>query len=41
MGHVPPMGEKRNEYTVLVKKKIGREEDHLENLGVDGRLILT
>jgi hypothetical protein len=32
------MGEVRNAYNILVTKPEGR--DHLEDLGVDGRIIL-
>jgi hypothetical protein len=37
-GHVASMGETRNAYKVLVRKQKGR--DHVEELGVDGRIIL-
>jgi hypothetical protein len=36
-GHLARMMEKRNAYRVLVEK---REGDNLEELGVDGRMIL-
>jgi hypothetical protein len=36
-GYVACMGDRRGIYTVLVGKQ---ERDHLENLGVDGRIIL-
>jgi len=36
--HVARMGEVRNAYNILVTKPEGR--DHLEDLGVDGRIIL-
>jgi hypothetical protein len=32
------MGEKRDKYRALVDKPV--EQDHLEDLGVDGRIIL-
>ena len=34
------MGERRNAYRVLVRKREGRGEDHLEDPGVYGRIIL-
>jgi hypothetical protein len=37
-GHVARMGEERSSYRVLVGKSEG-ERDHLEDLGVDGRII--
>ena len=37
-GHVARMGESRGVYRVLVGKPEGR--DHLEDPGVDGRIIL-
>ena len=36
--HVTHMGEKRDKYRALVDKPV--EQDHLEGLGVDGRIIL-
>jgi hypothetical protein len=36
--HVARMDEMRNAYKILVRKPEGR--DHLENTGVDGRIIL-
>jgi hypothetical protein len=38
MGHVAHMGEMRNACKILVRKPEGRY--HLEDLGVDGRIIL-
>ena len=38
-GHVAHMGERRGVYRVLVEKPNGTRE-HLENPGVDGRIIL-
>jgi len=38
IGHVTHMGEKRDKYRVLVDKLL--EQDHLEELGVDRRIIL-
>jgi hypothetical protein len=35
-GHVARMGERRGVYSVLVGRSEG---DHLEDLGVDGRII--
>ena len=37
-GHVAPMGERRGVYRVLVGKSEGK--NHLEDLGVDGKIIL-
>jgi len=37
-GHVARMGERRDAYRVLVGKP--EERDHLEDPGVDGRIIL-
>jgi hypothetical protein len=37
-GHVAPMGDGRDVYTVLVGRPEGK--DHLEDLGIDGRIIL-
>jgi hypothetical protein len=37
-GHAASMGESRGVYWVLVGKV--RERSHLENLGIDGRIIL-
>jgi hypothetical protein len=37
-GHVACMGESRVVYSVLVGNL--RERDHLEDLGVDGRIII-
>jgi len=37
-GHVARMGEKRGVYRVLVGKP--KENNHLEDLSVDGRIIL-
>ena len=37
-GHVARMGDRRGVYSVLVEKL--SERDHLEDLGVDGRIIL-
>jgi len=36
--HVTHMGEKRDKYRALVDKPVG--QDHLEDVGVDGRIIL-
>ena len=38
MGHVALMGERRGVYRILVRNM--RERDHLEDPGVDGRIIL-
>jgi hypothetical protein len=38
-GHVARFGERRDVYRVLVRKKL-REREHLENPGVDWRIIL-
>jgi len=38
MGHVARMGEIRNAYKILVGKH--EERDHLEDPGVDGKIIL-
>jgi hypothetical protein len=38
IGHVTHMGQQRDKYRVLVDKLV--EQDHLEDLGVDGRIIL-
>jgi hypothetical protein len=38
-GHVACMGDRRGAYRVLVGDL--RERDHLEDLGIDGRIILT
>jgi hypothetical protein len=38
VGHVPCMGDRRGAYRVLVGKPEGR--DHLEDLGIDERIIL-
>jgi hypothetical protein len=38
IGHVTHMGEKRDKNRALVDKLV--EQDHLEDLGVDGRIIL-
>jgi len=38
-GHVERMGDSSNVYRVLVGKPEG-EKDHLENVGVNGRIIL-
>jgi len=35
-GHVECMGEMRNAYSILV----GKGRDHLEDLGIDGKIIL-
>jgi hypothetical protein len=37
-GHVARVGDNRGSYRVLVERP--RERDHLENLGVHGRIIL-
>jgi hypothetical protein len=37
-GHVVHMGEMKNEYKILVENLNAR--DHLEDIGVDGRIIL-
>jgi hypothetical protein len=37
--HVARTGDRRNLYRVLMKKNLG-ERNHLENLGVDGKIIL-
>jgi hypothetical protein len=37
-GHVACKGELRNSYSILVRKPEGK--DHLEDLGVDGEIIL-
>ena len=39
MGHVAPTGDRRGVYRALVRNL--RERGHLEELGVDGRTILT
>jgi hypothetical protein len=38
VGNIARMGETRNAYNILVGKSEGK--NHLENLGVDGRIIL-
>jgi hypothetical protein len=38
VGHVAHMGEMRNAYKIWLENLKGR--DHLEDLGVDGRIIL-
>ena len=38
-GHVARMGEKRGIYRVFVWENL-RERDHLEDTGLDGRIIL-
>jgi hypothetical protein len=38
LGHVARMGQKRNAYNILVGNL--KERDHLEDIGVDGRVIL-
>jgi hypothetical protein len=38
VGHVARMGERRGVFMVLVGKP--EERDHLENPGIDGRIIL-
>jgi hypothetical protein len=37
-GHVACMGEMRNAYRIVVENQKGR--DHLEDLGIDGKIIL-
>jgi hypothetical protein len=39
LGHVAPMGERRDTYRGLVKKNL-RERDHLGDMGVDQEIIL-
>jgi len=39
MRHVAHVQEKRHSYAVLVEQAQGK--DHLENLGIDGRIILN
>jgi hypothetical protein len=39
-GHVAHMGEMRNAYTLLVGKPEEKRRDHLEDLGVNGRVII-
>jgi len=36
--HAAPMGERRGAYKILVGKQ--KESDHLEDLGIDGMIIL-
>jgi len=38
VGHATHMGERRGAYRVLVGKPVGK--NHLEDLGIDGRIIL-
>jgi hypothetical protein len=38
MGHVERIGQKRNAYKILDENL--KEEDHLKDLDVDGRIIL-
>jgi hypothetical protein len=38
MGRACSMGERRNAYNILIRKPKGR--DHLEDIGIDGRIIL-
>ena len=41
MGHVACMGGRRDAYRVLVGRPEGkRERDHMEDLGLDGRVII-
>ena len=41
VGHVARTGDRRSAYVVLVGKKNLMESDNLEDLGIDGRLMLS